>query len=111
MATAQLGAVVRHIRDLAADPKRSEQTDGALLRAFLAANDQGAFEALLRRHGPMVLRLATTEPRAAEVVKLRYYAGLTVAECATALGISPRTADNDWAYARAWLGAALQDEG
>jgi RNA polymerase sigma factor (sigma-70 family) len=56
MATAQLEAVVRHIRGLAADPAASEQTDGALLRAFLAGNDQAAFEALLRRHGPMVLR-------------------------------------------------------
>jgi RNA polymerase sigma factor (TIGR02999 family) len=54
-------------------------------------------------------RLATIEPRAAEVVKLRYFAGLTVAETAAALGISPRTADNDWAYARAWLVAALRD--
>jgi RNA polymerase sigma factor (sigma-70 family) len=57
MATVQLGAVLRHIRDLAADPKRSEQTDGALLRAFLGNSDQAAFEALLRRHGPMVLRV------------------------------------------------------
>jgi RNA polymerase sigma factor (TIGR02999 family) len=56
-------------------------------------------------------RLAAIEPRAAEVVKLRYFAGLTVAEAAAALGISPRTADADWAYARAWLVAALRDEG
>jgi RNA polymerase sigma factor (sigma-70 family) len=55
MAAAQLGAVLQHIRTLAADPKVSEQTDGALLRAFLGHNDQAAFEALLRRHGPMVL--------------------------------------------------------
>jgi RNA polymerase sigma factor (TIGR02999 family) len=55
-------------------------------------------------------RLTEIEPRAAEVVKLRYFAGLTVPEAATALGISPRTADNDWAYARAWLVAALRDE-
>ena len=52
-------------------------------------------------------RLAEVEPRAAEVVKLRYFAGLTIPEAAAALGISPRTADNDWAYARAWLVAAL----
>jgi RNA polymerase sigma factor (TIGR02999 family) len=56
-------------------------------------------------------RLATAEPRAADVVKLRYFAGLTVAEAAAALGISPRTADNDWAYARAWLADALRDGG
>jgi RNA polymerase sigma factor (TIGR02999 family) len=55
-------------------------------------------------------QLANVEPRAAEVVKLRYFAGLTVAEAAAALGISPRTADSDWAYARAWLVAALHDD-
>jgi RNA polymerase sigma factor (sigma-70 family) len=57
MATAQLGAVLRHIRSLADDPNSDEQTDGALLRAFLSDNDQSAFEALLRRYGPMVLRV------------------------------------------------------
>jgi RNA polymerase sigma factor (sigma-70 family) len=57
MATAQLGAVLRHIGSLAADQKTTEQTDGALLRAFLGNNDQPAFEALVRRHGPMVLRV------------------------------------------------------
>ena len=54
-------------------------------------------------------RLATIEPRAAEVVKLRYFAGLTVTEAAAVLGISPRTADSDWVYARAWLVTALRD--
>jgi RNA polymerase sigma factor (TIGR02999 family) len=47
--------------------------------------------------------LAATDPRAAELVKLRYFAGLTLAESATALAICPRTADSVWAYARAWL--------
>jgi RNA polymerase sigma factor (TIGR02999 family) len=55
-------------------------------------------------------QLAAAEPRAAEVVKLRYFAGLTIPEVAAALGISPRTADSDWAYARAWLVTALRDE-
>ena len=55
-------------------------------------------------------RLAAVEPRAAEVVKLRYFAGLTVAEAAAALGVSPRTVDGDWAYARAWLVAATREE-
>jgi RNA polymerase sigma factor (sigma-70 family) len=57
MATAKLGAVLRHIRGLAADPTISDRTDGDLLRTFLSTNDPSAFEALLLRHGPMVLRL------------------------------------------------------
>ncbi len=48
-------------------------------------------------------KLAALRPRQAELVKLRFFAGLTSAQAAEALGISPSTADNDWAYARAWL--------
>jgi RNA polymerase sigma factor (sigma-70 family) len=57
MASVQLEAVLRHIRKLAAERQSEEKTDGALLRTFLASNDQVAFEALVRRHGPMVLRV------------------------------------------------------
>ena len=48
-------------------------------------------------------RLAAHEPPAAEVVKLRYFAGLTADQAADALGISLRTANRHWAYAKAWL--------
>ncbi len=48
-------------------------------------------------------KLEAIEPRKAELVRLRFFAGLTLAEAARALGISGSTADNDWAYARAWL--------
>jgi RNA polymerase sigma factor (TIGR02999 family) len=47
--------------------------------------------------------LARTEPRAAELVKLRYFGGLMVKEAAEVLGMSPRAADLLWAFARAWL--------
>ena len=47
--------------------------------------------------------LAIADPQAAELVKLRYFAGLTIPEAAAALGMSPRSADSLWAYARAWL--------
>jgi RNA polymerase sigma factor (TIGR02999 family) len=50
-----------------------------------------------------LLRLTAEEPTAAEVVKLRYFAGLTAAAAAAAMGISLRTADRHWAYAKAWL--------
>jgi RNA polymerase sigma factor (TIGR02999 family) len=47
--------------------------------------------------------LGHEDPRAAELVKLRYFAGLTLPEAAAALGVSTRTADRIWAYAKAWL--------
>jgi RNA polymerase sigma factor (TIGR02999 family) len=47
--------------------------------------------------------LAVVDPKAAELVKLRHFAGLTVKQAAEAIGVSPRTADSLWAYARAWL--------
>jgi RNA polymerase sigma factor (TIGR02999 family) len=48
-------------------------------------------------------RLAAEDSRKAELVKLRYFVGLTIEEAAQALGISAPTAKRDWTYARAWL--------
>ena len=48
-------------------------------------------------------KLAETDKQAAELVQLRYFAGLPLREVAEILGISPRTADRLWAFARAWL--------
>ncbi len=47
--------------------------------------------------------LARRDPRACEVVKLRFFAGLTVPQAAQALGVSVATVENDWAYAKSWL--------
>ncbi len=47
--------------------------------------------------------LAEKHPRKAELVKLRFYAGLTVSQAAQTLGISTSTAESDWTYARSWL--------
>ena len=54
-------------------------------------------------------KLAEVDGHLAELVKLRFFAGLTVDEAAAALGISPRTAKRNWAYARAWLRRELDD--
>ena len=53
-------------------------------------------------------KLAATDPQSAELVQLRYFAGLTLPEAAEVIGVSPRTADRYWAYARAWLHRELQ---
>jgi RNA polymerase sigma factor (TIGR02999 family) len=55
-------------------------------------------------------RLGTTNPQAAELVKLRCFAGFSNAEAARLLGISPRKANQVWAYARAWLREELGDD-
>jgi RNA polymerase sigma factor (TIGR02999 family) len=52
-------------------------------------------------------RFAREHPRQAELVQLRFFGGLTLDECAAALGVSSRTADAWWAYARAWLAVEL----
>ena len=54
-------------------------------------------------------RLAVHDSRKAELVKLRYFAGLTIRQAADALGISESTADADWAYAKSWLRVHLDD--
>ena len=48
-------------------------------------------------------RLAAVDPQAAQLVQLRYFAGLSIPEAAQTLGVSPRTADRLWAFARVWL--------
>lgn len=48
-------------------------------------------------------RLAIVEPREAQVVECRFFGGLTIAETASALGVSPMTVKRDWAMAQAWL--------
>ena len=52
-------------------------------------------------------RLAVADPRKARVVELRFFGGLSLEETAEAVGISMRTVQNDWTFARAWLYRAL----
>src|SRR4051812_34062797 len=56
-------------------------------------------------------RLAGADPQAAELVKLRYFAALTLKQAAEALGVAPRTADFLWAYAKAFLLKEMRGEG
>jgi RNA polymerase sigma factor (sigma-70 family) len=56
-------------------------------------------------------RLATAYPQQARLIKLRYFAGLTLPDAAAAMGISERTAGRHWAFARAWLRRAVEGSG
>jgi RNA polymerase sigma factor (TIGR02999 family) len=78
------GGLVRH--DVESVPLAESEPDAELL-----ALDEA------------LTRLAEKDAAKAELVRLRYFAGLTLDECAKVLGISPATADRWWAYARAWL--------
>lgn len=73
-----------------------EDLDPATLVAPAMSEDLAALDEALTQ-------LAAVDPRAAELVNLRYFGGLTIPESAEVLGISPRTANFLWAYARAWL--------
>jgi RNA polymerase sigma factor (TIGR02999 family) len=53
-------------------------------------------------------RFAVEDARKAELVKLRYFVGMSLEEAAEVLGVSERTAKRDWAYARAWLGDVIE---
>lgn len=54
-------------------------------------------------------KLSSADPAAAELVKLRVFAGMTIEEIAEVQGNSPRTVKRNWAYARAWLGRKLAE--
>ena len=56
-------------------------------------------------------KLEREDKRRAQLVKLRFFAGLTIGEAAQALGVSEATAGNDWAYARCWLRVEIEGRG
>jgi RNA polymerase sigma factor (TIGR02999 family) len=92
--------------------KRSAKHGGKRLRvdlddALLVANDPSP---TLLEVDELLDQLAQADPKASELVKLRFFAGLTGEQTAQALGISPRSADLLWSYARAWLFERLQGE-
>lgn len=53
-------------------------------------------------------RLELEDPRRAQIVKLRFFAGLTSGQAAEAVGVARSTADSDWAYAKAWLRVEME---
>jgi RNA polymerase sigma factor (TIGR02999 family) len=82
--------------------KRIDLNDGLSLNE---AADDDDFLAL----DEALTKLVLEEPAKAELVKLHFFGGLTLEEAGQILGIAPRTAKRHWAYARAWLYAAIRD--
>jgi RNA polymerase sigma factor (TIGR02999 family) len=100
--------VIDHARARCA-VKRTPDTlpeSGGEFAAFLALTDERAAELL--DLDDALLRLAGMCPRQAEIVEMRYFAGLTVDETAQALEISPATVKREWDKARAWLHARMR---
>ena len=85
--------------------KRSVKAGGGLARQDIANMEPAALEpgVDLVALDDVLEKLQRQDPRKAALVKLRFFAGLTIEQAAQALGISTSTADNDWAYARCWL--------
>ena len=101
-------AIRRVLINRARDKHRLKR-DGGRGRVDLdaLANPVSARDADLLDLDDALGRLAEVNARAAELVKLKFFAGLTLHEAAAALGLPPRTADRLWAFARAWLVDAL----
>jgi RNA polymerase sigma factor (TIGR02999 family) len=88
--------------------KKSHKGGGGLRRvgldsdAVVADSDGGEADDLLAVDEAL-RQFETVDPPKARLVKLRYFAGLSIAEAGEVLGISPATAKRDWVYARSWL--------
>jgi RNA polymerase sigma-70 factor, ECF subfamily len=104
--------VVREVLVDHARRKQSQKRGGAWSRVTLHAVDglreAGGADVLdLLALDEALTRLEADNPRAARVVELRFFSGLSIDETAATLGISPATVDVDWRFARAWLSRAL----
>jgi len=90
--------------------KRSHKHGGRLVRQGLDAVDLAACEPPeeILALDEAIQKLNRQDKPAADVMRLRFFAGLSIAEVARLLDISPRTADRLWAYARAWLHREIQ---
>jgi RNA polymerase sigma factor (TIGR02999 family) len=81
--------------------KRGGQAGREELQEALIAAPEPAEDVLAVSHA--LEQLATIDPAAAQLVRLRFFAGLTMSEAAEVLGMSVRSAHDLWAYARSWL--------
>ena len=104
-------AMRRILLNRARDKKRQKRGGGwqRLDLDALAVADNASDDELIALDDAL-LRLAQENPACAQLVQLRFFTGMTLAEAATALGLARRSADRQWAYARAWLYEALKHD-
>lgn len=109
------GAAAEAMRRILVDQarhKKSQRRGGNYQRIDLAAVEPAVSASQLDvlALDEALKKLASQDGRAAELVKLRFFVGLTVPEAANILGVSVATAENDWAYARSWLKLQLSTD-
>jgi RNA polymerase sigma factor (TIGR02999 family) len=88
--------------------KQTEKRGGGMQRQILENIAAPVPDDELLALDEALLKLAAADPVKAQLVELRYFAGLTGEQAAEVLDISPTTADRHWAYARAWLQAEVR---
>ncbi len=110
------GAAARAMRRILVDrarhrgrQKRGGDRERVELGDHAADSPTGGGTDLVALDGALA-RLEAEDPRKAEVVMLRYFAGLSIEETASALSLSTATVKNEWAFARAWLKRELERE-
>ena len=104
--------VMRRILVDRARRRRAQKNGGGLERVDLDAVDPpfaGSDDLVLQVHEALE-RLAAEDSEKAQVVKLRFFVGLENAEVATLLGVSEKTVQRHWAFAKAWLTRAMQED-
>ncbi len=110
------GIAARAMRQVLVDHARRRDAvkrgGGAIDRVTLSelSDDDGSDRAIdiVSLHDALE-ELEQLEPRMARIVELRFFGGLTIREAAELSGVSETTADDDWAFARAWLRRKLED--
>lgn len=111
-----MGVAARAMRQILVDHARrhgAAKRGGGLTRVTLTGAEAAAPAdevEILELHEALE-RFAAVDPRAAQVVELRVFGGLSVPETAHLLEVSPRTVDGDWAVARMWLSREMKGEG
>jgi RNA polymerase sigma factor (TIGR02999 family) len=112
MAAEMRRRLIDHARRRLAEKRggRIAHTSLDSLSAAVPAREPSEDDGLPERLDRALIDLNALFPRAARVVQLKFFVGLTTEEAAAELGLSPGTVKRDWTFARAWLAAAMEGQ-